>query len=122
MKRSTRFTLVGLLLVGALVLTPLLGGVAHARGKKPAELKLFKESCKACHSRGDEAGNLAPLTLISMQWKRFFDKKYAKTHADLVHPETQKPLKEMLDEETLKKLKRFLMDHAADSEHPMTCG
>ena len=122
MKTSKRFALTGLLLVGALVLVPFLGGSAEAAGKKPAELKLFKDTCKVCHSRGDEGGNLAPLTLISIQWKRFFDKKWESTHADLVHPEQNKPLKELLDEKTLKKLEKFLIDHAADSEQPMTCG
>ncbi|RMF72947.1 MAG: cytochrome c [Acidobacteria bacterium] len=106
--------LVGLLLALGL---PALG----ASGTK-AELELWKASCKVCHAKDGTAKDLSPATLIGMQWERFFDKKFAKTHADLIHPEKKEPLGKVLTPETLKKLRKFLVDHAADSEQPMTCG
>ena len=120
-KSFHRFSLalIGLLLVALVAAGPAIGA-KKMKSKEIAEL--YKSSCKACHGPESETGELSPASLIQSQWKRFFDKKYEKTHADLVHPEQDKPLKEVLPPEMLKTLKKWIVDHAADSEQPMTCG
>jgi len=116
--RATRvLALASLAILGLAVVLP-----AFAAAGTKAQLELWKSSCKVCHSQKGPAKNLSPSTLIGMQWERFFDKKFAKTHAELIHPEKKEPLGKLLTPDVLKKLEKFLVDHAADSEQPMTCG
>ncbi|MEJ2190153.1 MAG: hypothetical protein P8Y93_12225 [Acidobacteriota bacterium] len=57
------------------------------------------------------------------QWERFFDDKYVDTHKDVMDPNhDNKPVTEVISDDDLAKIKEFLIDHAADSEQPMTCG
>jgi hypothetical protein len=104
---------------------PLAGGlVATSRaGDSPDGRELFKEYCKPCHLPASKAGEYTPMTLIADQWKRFFEKKYVPKHkavADEKHG--GKPVTDVLSPEMLEKIRAFAVDHAADSEHPMTCG
>ena len=63
------------------------------------------------------------MTLIMDQWERFFEKKYEKSHKDVKHPvQKDKAVIEVITKDMLKKIKKFCIDHAADSEQPMTCG
>lgn len=97
-------------------------GIADA-AKADDGQELYKEYCKSCHEEGSEYGEYTPMTLIQSQWERFFDKKYERAHEgviDATHGDT--PVLELIDEETLEKIREFSIDHAADSEHPMTCG
>lgn len=116
--RTTRVLAVASLAVFGLALVL---PVFAASGTK-AQLEMWKSSCKVCHAKGGSAKELSPSTLIGMQWERFFEKKFARTHAELIHPEKKQPLGKVLTPDMLKKLEKFLVDHAADSEQPMTCG
>ena len=68
------------------------------------------------------------MTLIMDQWERFFDKKYVKKHEDLKMPadaengDGEKTVTEAISPEVLEAIREFSIKHAADSEHPMTCG
>jgi len=90
--------------------------------------EMYKANCKICHDKGSEAGEYTPMTLIMDQWERFFDKKYVKAHENLKMPaegvseEEQKTVTEAIAPEILDAIKDFTIKHAADSEHPMTCG
>ena len=96
---------------------------SHKQKKEPAGRALFREYCKPCHVKGADAGEVTPMTLIGSQWERFFDRKYEKTHTDLADPHHGgKKLREVIDAEKLQKIRTFAVEHAADSEHPMTCG
>ena len=106
----------------ALLALAAFGLPALAAGGTKAQVEMWKANCKVCHRPKGPAKALSPSTLIGMQWERFFAKKFAKTHAELVHPEKNRPLGEVLTPELLKKLEKFLVEHAADSEQPMTCG
>ncbi len=84
---------------------------------------IYKGLCKSCHGPDADAGEYTPMDLIMEQWDEFFQDTFAETHKDLTCPkdETQK-LTDILSEDILKKVQKFCVDHAADSESPMTCG
>jgi mono/diheme cytochrome c family protein len=84
---------------------------------------LFRENCKSCHDEGSPNGEYTPMTLIQDQWTRFFDRKFERTHKDVADPARgNQPVTEAISPEELEAIKKFAIDHAADSENPMTCG
>ena len=118
MNRSRLF--VATVLIGVLALS--LANMATA-AKKPKGVDLYKEYCKPCHEADSDNGEYTPMTLIQDQWERFFDKKYVDSHSGVTDPaHDNKPVTEAISEESLKMIKIFAVDHAADSEQPMTCG
>jgi len=116
-------------LVVAVVMTVALAATATENAPAPEKVKpldgkeLFKTSCKVCHGAKAEAGEYTPMTLIQEQWDEFFTTKFAETHAEVAAPgAADKKLPEVLDAKTLEAIRKFCVDHAADSEQPMTCG
>lgn len=91
---------------------------------KPLDGKeLYKTNCKVCHGPKAEAGEYTPMTLIQEQWDEFFAKTFAATHADVPAPGVaDKKVTDTLDAGMLEAIRKFCVDHAADSEQPMTCG
>lgn len=75
---------------------------------------LTKSKCKSCHTQGSAGGTMTPLSKTQNQWERFFKK---------ARHEKQAPgaLKDISAEE-LELIRQYLIDHAADSPHPETCG
>lgn len=99
-----------------------LANIAIAK-KPPKGMDLYKEYCKSCHGPDSENGEYTPMTLIQDQWNRFFDEKYVPTHKDVVDPNhDNKPVTDAISADDLEQIREFAVDHAADSEHPMTCG
>lgn len=118
--RSTTW-MVAVLLIGVVVIG--LADFAIAGKKKANGQDLFKEHCKPCHSSDSDNGEYTPMTLIQDQWTRFFDDKYQASHEGVTDPNhDNKPVTEAISDEDLEVLKAWTIDHAADSEHPMTCG
>ena len=112
--------IVATVLIGVLALS--LANMATA-AKKPKGVDLYKEYCKPCHEADSDSGEYTPMTLIQDQWDRFFDKKYVDTHSGVMDPNHEnKPVTEAISEADLELIKKFAVDHAADSEQPMTCG
>ena len=112
--------IVATVLIGVLALS--LANMATA-AKKPKGVDLYKEYCKPCHEADSDNGEYTPMTLIQDQWDRFFDKKYVDTHSAVMDPNHEnKPVTEAISEADLELIKKFAVDHAADSEQPMTCG
>ncbi len=104
-------------------LTTGLADVALAGSKKTPGQDLYKEYCKPCHTKDSANGEVTPMTLIQEQWERFFSQKYDESHAKLADPSHEgRPLGEVIPAADLEALKKWVVDHAADSEHPMTCG
>ena len=62
------------------------------------------------------------MTYIQAQWERFFSRKYERKHKDVLDEKFGNvAVTQAIDEETLAKISIFAIDHAADTEHPMTC-
>jgi hypothetical protein len=91
--------------------------------KKMDGKELYRTQCKVCHLEGSEAGEYTPMSLIMDQWDEFFDETFAETHKEVpVLGDKEKVVPDMFDKDMIKKLRKFCVDHAADSEQPMTCG
>ena len=113
-------------IIAVLIIAVMAVGIADmavAAKKKPKGQDLYKEFCKPCHGEDSDTGEYTPMSLIQDQWERFFDEKYAETHAGgLDHAHDNKPVTEVISEDDLEEIQKFAIDGAADSEHPMTCG
>jgi len=117
MRHKTSFLLIAF---SALVLVS--GGAATA-GETDDGQTLYKANCKVCHAPSSPHGEYTPMTLIQSQWERFFKRKYEAKHEGLEMPDRDgQKVVAAITPEMLVKIKKFSIDHAADSEHPMTCG
>lgn len=91
--------------------------------KKMSGKDLFKNYCKTCHAPESPHDEYTPMHLIQEQWERFFDEKYEKTHGGVIDSlHGGQPVLDVINKKMLKKIRKFSVDGAADSEHPMTCG
>lgn len=87
-------------------------------GKKALSGKeLFKETCRSCHIDGGKAKPVSPSDKIQIQWERFFKEEFEKVHSGL-----KDPVLEKITKEDLEKIKKYTIEHAADTEKPETCG
>ena len=124
-----------LITLSAILLLSLVAGLAlaedkaEAKAEKAKDIKemdgkeLFKATCKACHNADADAGEYTPMTYIMEQWEEFFDDLWVETHGEVpCLKDKTKKVTDGFDEDMLKKIKKFCVDHAADSEQPMTCG
>jgi mono/diheme cytochrome c family protein len=101
----------------------LLAATAVSAGSKANSRKgkaYFKKNCRVCHD-GNTAGApaLEPAELIIEQWERAFAEE--DDVAECV-PRVQEKTGVELTEQDLADIKAYLVDGAADSERPMTCG
>ena len=91
--------------------------------KKMDGKELYIAFCKSCHTEDSDAGEYTPMSLIMDQWDEFYDETFAETHKEVACPKDKdKKVTDMIDKDMIKKLRKFCVDHAADSEQPMTCG
>jgi cytochrome c553 len=96
---------------------------ATAAKKKIKGQDLYKEFCKPCHGPDSDNGEYTPMSLIMDQWETFFEEEFAEAHEGVTDPNHGgAPVIEVLTEEELDALAEWTIDHAADSEQPMTCG
>jgi mono/diheme cytochrome c family protein len=80
----------------------------------------FKKNCRVCHAGSIEgAPVLEPAELIMDQWERAFTD--AEDVAECV-PRVKEKTGVELTEQDLLDIKQYLIEGAADSEKPMTCG
>ncbi len=122
-----------LMVILALMILATMVGAALAEDEQvteaPKEIKkmdgkeLFQTQCKVCHTEDSKAGEYTPMSLIMDQWDEFFDETFTETHKEVPALENKdKKVTDILDKDMIKKLRKFCVDHAADSEQPMTCG
>ena len=104
--------LVAVFMVSALILSMIMPQDALGSGNERKGKFYFKKVCKDCHSKDGKGGELTPMSKTSTQWEAFFSKGQ--------HGE--KTLKDIVEEENIEHIKTFLINHAADSDQPETCG
>ncbi len=106
------------LLVSLAVAAPTRAETAAEEGQR-----LFREHCRHCHDKGSPNGKYTPMTLIQAQWERFFDRKYERKHRKVNDDKYGGvPVTEAISPEVLEKIRNFSIDHAADTDQPMTWG
>lgn len=82
---------------------------------------LYREYCKHCHTEESDAGEYTPMTLIQMQWKRFFSERLIPSHTNVFDEVHGGNVLDVISPEQMEAIKKFAIDHAADSEQPMSC-
>jgi len=105
-----------ILVVFALIVA-VLGPLSWCADRKPNEDRgrvYMREICKNCHTRGAVGGDITPLNKTSEQWRAYFSTGR--------HAHGKSPLTDIMPEEKLRDLEKFLVSHSADSLEPETCG
>jgi mono/diheme cytochrome c family protein len=74
----------------------------------------FRQTCKSCHSKGQPGGEITPMSKTMAQWKKYFDA--AK------HNKGSEALTKVMPPEQITDVGSYLVEHAADSLQPETCG
>ncbi|MCB1183352.1 c-type cytochrome [bacterium] len=99
---------------------------ATAEMKPLAEMEgieIYRNVCKACHGADGPADEYTPMSLIMEQWDEFFQDTFVETHQDVACPKDDtRKVTDVIQGDVLEKVHEFCVDHAADSEQPMTCG
>ena len=109
--------LFGIALIGLLAATAVSAGSKANTRKGKA---YFKKNCRVCHDGNTaDAPLLEPAELIIEQWERAFTKK--DDVAECV-PRVKEKTGVELTEQDLIDIEAYLVQGAADSERPMTCG
>ena len=80
----------------------------------------FKKNCRVCHDGNTaDAPALEPAALITEQWERAFTRE--EDAAECI-PRVKDKTGVELTEQDLADIEAYLIQGAADSEQPMTCG
>lgn len=117
----SRLNLPRMILIAVSVLV--FSAAASAETSVEKAQKLYREHCRHCHDDGSPNGEYTPMTLIQAQWERFFDRKYERKHRKVADEKFGGvPVTEAISPETLEMIRDFAIDHAADTDQPMTCG
>ena len=109
----------GLILLSlvAFVISLALSSALSAEQKKGNQAKgryYFRQTCKTCHAKGGNGGEVTPLSKTMAQWKRYFDA--AK------HNKSSEALTKVMTADQITDVNAYLVEHAADSLQPETCG
>lgn len=99
-------TFAGIIAIGA--------ALAYAGGSESKGKFNFKKTCKPCHLKNAKGGEVTPLTKTQEQWQRYFKLG--------THNKGTEKLSTFLTPEQLVDVQTFLVNHAADSPQPETCG
>jgi mono/diheme cytochrome c family protein len=108
--RQSRF--IGLVMI--LVVAAFGSLQAAQKGSENKGRFFFKQTCKECHTKGAVGGEITPLNKTMAQWRSYFAKG--------THNHGKEPLAKYLPEDQLLDASTFLVQHAADSPQPETCG
>lgn len=90
------------------------GGTQPGKGNEGKGRYYFRQTCKDCHTKGAKGGEVTPLTKTQAQWRSYFTKGK--------HAGGAEPLTKVMSPEQLLDIQTFLVNHAADSLQPETCG
>jgi cytochrome c5 len=104
-----------LLLVFTVVLSGYFSAIPAAqRGSETKGRHFFKETCRQCHTKGAVGGELTPMNKTMAQWRAYFTAG--------THNHGKEPLAKYLAPDQLLDASAFVINHAADSPQPETCG
>ncbi len=112
MLRFIKFTLLILLMVA--LAGVFFGVLAAPKGSETKGRHFFKDTCRQCHTKGAVGGELTPLNKTMAQWRAYF--------AAGTHNHGKEQLSKYLPPDQLLDASTFLINHAADSPQPETCG
>src|SRR5438034_7220933 len=87
---------------------------AAAKGSENKGRFYFRQTCKECHTKGAVGGEITPLNKTMAQWRTYFGQG--------THNHGKEPLLKHLPADQLLDASTFLIQHAADSPQPETCG
>jgi len=112
MLRFTKFTL---MLLAVIVVAGFFSATRAAqKGSENKGRFYFRQTCKECHTKGAAGGEVTPLNKTMEQWRAYFAKG--------THNHGKEPLSKYLPADQLLDASAFLINHAADSPQPETCG
>jgi cytochrome c5 len=111
-----RFFISGMaaLAVAAMLCTAALAGSATPKGNEGKGRYYFRQTCKECHTKGAKGGEITPLSRTQAQWRTYFLKGK--------HAASAEALNKVVTDVQLLDIQTFLVNHAADSLQPETCG
>ena len=104
-----------LMLLAIVALTGVFSAIhAAQKGSENKGRFYFRQTCKECHTKGAVGGEVTPLNKTMEQWRAYFAKG--------THNHGKEPLAKYLPVDQLLDASTFLINHAADSPQPETCG
>lgn len=110
-----RFVKLLLLLIAVIAVSGLFSVLSAApKGSETKGRHFFKDTCRQCHAKGGAGGELTPMNKTMAQWRTYF--------AAATHNHGKEPLTKYLPADQLLDTSAFLINHAADSPQPETCG
>ncbi len=102
------------ILAALTVLTGLAVAGSTKRGSETKGRTYFRQTCKECHTKGAKGGEVSPLTKTQAQWRTYFEKGK--------HAGGAEALTKFMPDDRLLDVQTFVINHAADSPQPETCG
>jgi len=87
---------------------------AAQKGSETKGRHFFKDTCRQCHAKGGVGGELTPMNKTMAQWRAYF--------AAGTHDHGKEQLTKYMPADQLLDASAFLINHAADSPQPETCG
>ena len=111
----TRFIRLTILLFVAIAVSGMFSAMRAAqKGSETKGRHFFKDNCRKCHGKGLPGGDITPMNKTMTQWRAYF--------AAGTHNHGKEPLIQYLPADQLLDASAFLINHAADSPQPETCG
>ena len=107
-------TLSAAALMASAMFSTMWAGSGTRKGSETKGRAYYRQLCKDCHTKGAKGGEVSPLTKTQAQWRMYFQKGKHAGGAD--------PLSKFMEDTKLLDVQTFLINHAADSPQPETCG
>ncbi len=101
-------------IIASLVLLLVASVALASKGNEGEGRYYFRQTCKNCHTKGAAGGEITPLSKSMDQWRKYF--------AAGKHNHGKEPLEKVMSSEQLADVQTFVVNHAADSLQPETCG
>jgi mono/diheme cytochrome c family protein len=87
---------------------------AEKKGNQAKGRFYFRQTCKNCHTKGADGGEITPLSKTMAQWEKYF--------VAAKHSKGTEPLSKVMSSDQINDVHAYLVEHAADSLQPETCG